>query len=58
MNIGVFFSPRMGQLQECHSVIGWGNFILSLNPRIGQLQECHPVLGWANLGVSFSPRVR
>ena len=64
---GVSLSPRMGRLQGCHSVLGWGTTGVSLSPRMGRLQGCHSVLGWgdyrgvtqswdgATTGVSLSP---
>ena len=26
MTTGVSFNPRVGQLKECHSVLGWGDY--------------------------------
>ena len=60
MSKGVSFSARMGLVQECHSVLGWGNYRsvsqskagattgVSISPRMGRIQKCHLVLGWGN----------
>ena len=50
MSAGVSFSPRMGRVQGCHSVLGWGECRgVSFSPRTGRVQGCHSVLGWGEM---------
>ena len=44
----MLFSPKLGRLQECCSVLGWATTGVSFSPRMGQLLERCSVLGWGD----------
>ena len=66
---GGSFSPGMGRLQGCRSVLGWNDSRRSFSPTKERLQGCHSILGWNDSmdiiqsedgttpGGSFSPRM-
>ena len=58
MSKGVSFSARMGLVQECHSVLGWGNYRSVSQSKAGATTGVSLVLGYGvSTRVSFSPRM-